>query len=93
VARHPQEWAIPRRFPDIYCVPPAGTLLGNRVRNPAGEELGKIEEIMLDVGSGRIAYAVLSCSGCAVKRVAVPWSALQLRVLDQGEHEFIPEMD
>jgi len=33
------------------------------VRNPAGEDLGSIDEIMLDLESGRAAYAVLSFGG------------------------------
>src|SRR5580704_7263924 len=49
--------------PRIRRVLAAGTLTGDRVRNRAGEDLGKIEEIMLDVGSGRVAYAVLSSGG------------------------------
>ena len=67
----------------------AGTLAGDRVRNAAGDDLGKIEEIMLDVPSGRIAYAVLSFGGflgMGNKLFAVPWSAL---TLDEAEHEFI----
>ena len=35
----------------------AATLTGNTVVNTADETLGKIEEIMLDVPGGRIAYA------------------------------------
>jgi sporulation protein YlmC with PRC-barrel domain len=67
----------------------ARTLMGNRVRNAAGEDLGKVEEIMLDVPRGRIAYAVLSFGGflgMANKLFAVPWSALKLKT---AEHEFI----
>jgi hypothetical protein len=41
----------------------AATLAGDSVVNAAGEDLGKIEAIMLDVTSGRIAYAVLSFGG------------------------------
>jgi sporulation protein YlmC with PRC-barrel domain len=67
----------------------ASTLAGDRVRNAAGEDLGKVEQIMLDVPRGRIAYAVLSFGGflgIGDKLFAVPWSALKL---DTGEHEFI----
>jgi sporulation protein YlmC with PRC-barrel domain len=67
----------------------ASTLAGDRVRNAAGEDLGKIEEIMLDVPSGRVAYAVLSFGGflgMGNKLFAVPWEALSL---DQENHEFI----
>jgi sporulation protein YlmC with PRC-barrel domain len=59
----------------------AGTLIGDSVVNDAGDNLGKIEAIMLDVTSGRIAYAVLSFGGflgMGDKLFAIPWSALTL---------------
>jgi len=37
----------------------AGSLTGSRVRNPAGEDLGKVEEVMIDMRTGRVAYAVI----------------------------------
>jgi sporulation protein YlmC with PRC-barrel domain len=71
----------------------AGTLAGDGVRNAAGDDLGKIEEIMLDVPSGRVAYAVLSFGGflgMGNKLFAVPWNAL---TLDEQEHQFILNVD
>jgi len=71
----------------------AGTLAGDRVRNAAGDDLGKIEEIMLDVPSGRVAYAVLSFGGflgMGNKLFAVPWNAL---TLDEANHQFILNVD
>ena len=71
----------------------AGTLAGDRVRNSAGEDLGKIEEIMLDVPTGRVAYAVLSFGGflgLGNKLFAVPWEAL---TLNERDHEFILNVD
>ena len=59
----------------------ANTLEGNNVVNRADEDLGEIEEIMLDVPSGRIAYAVLSAGGflgIGDRLFAIPWSALTL---------------
>ena len=59
----------------------ADTLIGDDVYNHKDEDLGDIKEIMLDVNSGRIAYAVLSFGGflgIADKLFAVPWSALKL---------------
>lgn len=59
----------------------ADTLEGDTVVNPAGEDLGEIKDIMLDVRSGRIAYAVLSSGGIlgiGDKLFAIPWSALTL---------------
>lgn len=67
----------------------ATTLAGDSVRNSADEKLGKIKEIMIDVPSGRIAYAVLSFGGVlnmGNKLFAVPWSLL---TLDEDEKEFI----
>ena len=59
----------------------AETLPGNPVANANGENLGKVEAIMLDVPSGRIAYAVLSHGGIlgmGSKLFAVPWQAMKL---------------
>ena len=67
----------------------ASTLKGDRVRNKAGENLGSIDEIMIDVAAGRVAYAVLSFGGflgMGDKLFAVPWQALRI---DEGEHEFV----
>jgi sporulation protein YlmC with PRC-barrel domain len=74
-------------------VVPASTLNGNRVRNSAGQDLGRIEEIMLDISSGRIAYVVLSFGGflgIGGKLFAIPWQAL---VLDEDDHQFILNLD
>lgn len=38
-------------------------LIGKSVQNRAGEDLGDIEDIVIDMGEGRIAYAVLSFGG------------------------------
>jgi sporulation protein YlmC with PRC-barrel domain len=59
----------------------ADTLVGNDVYNPKGESIGDIKEIMLDMRSGRVAYAVLSFNaflGMGGKLFAVPWNALEL---------------
>ena len=59
----------------------ASTLKGTAVRNSAGEDLGKIEELMFDVNSGRISYAVLSFGGflgIGDKFFAIPWEKLRV---------------
>jgi sporulation protein YlmC with PRC-barrel domain len=59
----------------------AGTLKGDTVVNKRGEDLGKIEDIMLDLDAGRVAYAVLSFGGflgMGDKLFAIPWSALEV---------------
>ena len=67
----------------------ADTLLGNDVTNLQEDDLGDIKEIMIDMRSGRIAYAVLSFGGLlgvGDKLFAIPWQALQL---DTQNHRFI----
>jgi|LNFM01.1.fsa_nt_gb sporulation protein YlmC with PRC-barrel domain len=59
----------------------AETLIGNDVYNKQGEDIGDIKEIMLDMASGRVGYAVLSFGaffGFGEKLFAVPWKALTL---------------
>jgi len=59
----------------------ANTLIGNDVYNLKKEDLGDIKEIMLDMRTGRVSYAVLSFGGflgMGEKLFAVPWSALTL---------------
>jgi sporulation protein YlmC with PRC-barrel domain len=59
----------------------ASTLAKFKVENTAGEDLGKIEEVMIDSATGRVAYAVLSFGGFlgfGDKLFAIPWSKLSL---------------
>jgi len=53
-------------------------VIGDSVVNRTGEKLGKIEELMLDLEKGRVAYAVLSFQGMGDKLFAVPFEALKL---------------
>lgn len=65
------------------------TLTGDGVRNNAGEDLGKIHDFMIDLHSGRIAYAVLSFGGVlgiGDKLFAIPWHLLKV---SEDEHMFI----
>src|ERR1700740_466035 len=69
-------------------------IYSDRVRNAAGEDLGKIEELVIDVNTGRVAYAVLSFGGILKmgnKLFAIPWEAL--RVDPQNNKRFILNVD
>ena len=64
----------------------ADTLLGNDVSNKNGESLGDIKEFMIDMATGKIAYAVLSFGGLlglGDKLFAVPWQALKLDTVNK----------
>jgi sporulation protein YlmC with PRC-barrel domain len=67
----------------------ASTLTHDRVVNLAGEDIGRVEELMIDVITGRVAYAVLSFGGImgfGSKLFAMPWSAL---TVDEGKQRFL----
>ncbi len=64
----------------------ADTLIGDSVVNGQEEDLGDIKEIMLDMRTGQVAYAVLSFGGflgMGEKLFAVPWQALKLDTVNK----------
>ena len=71
----------------------ADTLLGEKVVNAYDVELGDIKEIMLDMQTGQVAYAVLAFGGfmgMGEKLFAVPWQALHL---DTANKRFLLNVD
>ncbi|RXA20615.1 PRC-barrel domain containing protein [Methanosarcina sp. MSH10X1] len=75
-----------RKYPDFL---PADTIKGQKIVSIAGEDIGKIEELVIDLQAGRVAYAVLSLEGfpdVSGKFFAIPWQALQVKF---HEHAFI----
>jgi sporulation protein YlmC with PRC-barrel domain len=53
---------------------------GTAVYNPAGEKIGKVENIMIDKQSGKVAYAVMSFGGflgIGDQHYPLPWSMLK----------------
>ena len=67
----------------------ATTLLGDAVKNPQGESLGDLKEIMFDTTTGKISYGVLAFGGIlglGDKYFAVPWSALSI---DYANHHLV----
>ncbi|HEX4439762.1 MAG TPA: PRC-barrel domain-containing protein [Thermoanaerobaculia bacterium] len=56
------------------------TVAGDSVRNSSGEDLGRIEDLVIDLATGRVNYAVLSFGaflGVSGRLFAVPWEALE----------------
>lgn len=69
------------------------TLIGESVVNNQGLSLGDIKEIMLDMRSGQVAYAVLAFGGffgLGEKLFAVPWQAMRL---DTDNKCFVLDVD
>lgn len=58
----------------------AGTMNGTSINNPKGDGLGDIKDLMIDLSSGRVAYAVVEFGGLfgiGSKLFAVPLKALR----------------
>jgi sporulation protein YlmC with PRC-barrel domain len=71
----------------------ATTIIGNKVVNPEGEQLGSIKELMIDLDDGQIAYVVLSFGGFlgrGDKLFAIPLEAL---MFDNENHTVILDLD
>ncbi len=67
----------------------SSTISGDKVVNSQGDSLGDIKDLMIDVDSGRVAYAVLEFGGflgLGSKLFAVPLTAMKV---DTDNHRFI----
>lgn len=59
----------------------ASSLIGDSIKNPQGESLGDLKELMIDLGAGNVGYAVVAFGGVlgmGEKLFAVPWQALKV---------------
>ena len=71
----------------------AASIMGLRVRNSEGGEIGLIEDFVLDMETGRIAYAVMTSKGFLQgeeRLFAVPFQSM---ILDLDRNEFILDAD
>lgn len=71
----------------------ADTLEGDSVINTQGDDLGTIQDIMIDVPRGRVAYAVLATGGVlgiGSRLHAIPWNSL---TLDANRKCFVLNVD
>jgi sporulation protein YlmC with PRC-barrel domain len=72
----------------------AGDVVGMTIKNLAGEEVGKIDELMLDPENGVIAYAVLSFDDPQQTDhtvvFALPWNVVRLNL---EQHALVADVD
>lgn len=71
-----EELHVPKKMNFV----PTIKIKGSKVLTIKDEELGKIEEVMIDSERGRIAYVILACDcfiGMSCKLFAIPWEALK----------------
>lgn len=71
----------------------ATSIIGDKVENQHGEDLGTIDNLMINLRTGRVEYAVVeygSFLGIGGKLFAIPFDELQVK---SGEHVFIVNRD
>lgn len=70
----------------------ASKIIGTRVKNPTGDNLGDIKDLVLDPQSGQISYAVISFGGVlgmGSKLFAIPW---RLLMWDRNDEYYLLEI-
>jgi sporulation protein YlmC with PRC-barrel domain len=72
--------------PDYSAVMRISKVSGMKVKNPDQEELGTIDELVININGGKVRYAALSFGGVlgvGDKLFAIPWDALQFKQNDE----------
>lgn len=76
-----------------YILAVKESIIGIKVVNASTEDLGKIEDLVIDSRDNRVAYAILSFGGflgVGDKHFAIPWQAIDFRA---AEHCAILNVD
>ena len=71
----------------------ASSIIGDKIENAAGEDIGRIKDIMLNIQTGAVQYLVIEFGGflgLGEKLFAVPFSALKLNLKNE---DFILDVD
>ena len=72
----------------------ASTIIGTKVVNPKAESLGDIKEIVIDTGTGRVAYVVVSFGGflsMGEKLFAIPFSSFEYNLANNEYVLHVPK--
>lgn len=83
----------PKRAPDYGIYRAGEDVIGRRVVNEQGEDLGKIEDVIIDANAARVSYAILSFGGfmgLGDKLFALPWVSLSY---DRNGQRFVLKAD
>lgn len=68
----------------------ASNIVGTPVQNPEEENIGEIDDVVIELGKGDVAYAVLHFRDWFRNKLfAVPWSELTLTHDEAGRRSFI----
>jgi sporulation protein YlmC with PRC-barrel domain len=62
-------------------------LIGTRIKNAEGKDIGEIDSLLIDPQSGKISHVVVGLGGLlgvGEKKVVVPWSELKMAAATNG---------
>ncbi|MHB0958553.1 MAG: PRC-barrel domain-containing protein [Pirellulaceae bacterium] len=71
-------------------------IIGMPVRDAAGNDLGSIYDLVIDLDSGMVRYAALAYGGLldgGDKLFAIPWDTLETRPTSDDAHELVLNVD
>jgi sporulation protein YlmC with PRC-barrel domain len=91
----PQERAMTQAQP-VTNILKISDVIGQNVENPQGDNLGEINDVVVDPSDGHIAYAVLEAGGflgLGEKFFAIPWRAFQTVADDDKDKDDKGEID
>jgi len=80
----------------VTFIAKTSAITGMPVKNAAGEDLGTIHELVIDLGTGHVRYAALSFGGAlgvGNKLFAVPWNALTYKYTGDKYNHFLLNVD
>jgi sporulation protein YlmC with PRC-barrel domain len=88
----PTERSEPMRHHTESSLIPSGKIFGAPVYNTLGEDLGEIQDLMIDGATGRVEFAVVASGGflgVGRKHYPLPWPDL---LFSAGQHGYVVNM-
>jgi sporulation protein YlmC with PRC-barrel domain len=67
-------------------------LIGTRIKNAEGKDIGEIDSLIVDPQNGRVTHAVVGLGGflgVGEKKVVVPWSEMKMAAHQNGKKALI----
>jgi sporulation protein YlmC with PRC-barrel domain len=67
-------------------------IIGTRIKNTEGKDIGEIDQLLVDTRSGRVTHAVIGVGGLmgvGEKKVVVPWSEVKFAPGAEGKKNAI----
>lgn len=80
---------------DIRRIYRCNKIVGTRVRNAVGQNVGRLDDLVMDLEANRIAFGILSYGGflgLGARRFAIPWDEFSLQ-FNEDRKQFLLDVD